>query len=193
MGVVIEKHIALNIEFEPLTVLCEWLLLMMDHVILEPYSRKWALMFLKEKILLRFFLFKPLVDVQYIGSTSVPGMIARPVVDILAAVSDFEAAFGYIQCIEWLGYEFQGANSDLHQYYFTKGIPAGYHLCLVELGNQTWNERIAFRDLLLENPHLAIEYADYKQQLSLQFSTDLDAYQNKKGEYVRSILGSISG
>ena len=160
----------------------------MTHVSLEPYTRMWFYLFQKERILLRVILRKHIIRIQHIGSTSIPGMIAKPIIDILVAVPNYEEASDYIHRIKSIGYEYQGENSTLRQYYFIKRRPNGYQLYFVERDSKTWNERIAFRNLLLNNPTIPADYSEYKQQLAIQFSVDLDAYQMEKGEYIRKVL-----
>jgi len=145
-------------------------------------------MFLREKLLLRIALLGRILDVQHIGSTAVPGMIAKPIIDILMAVPNYETAFDYVPIIEWLGYEYYGENSDLREHFFTKGEPSDIHLSLVEKEGKTWKERIAFRDLMLENSSVAAAYADHKLKLSRLFPSELMAYQKEKGKFVQEIL-----
>jgi len=73
-------------------------------------------------------------------------LIAKPIIDILAAVSDFERAFACVTPIEQLGYEYKGESEDQQRYHFVKGDPARYHLYLVERPGEAWVTRVAFRD-----------------------------------------------
>lgn len=154
------------------------------QVHLRKYSAIWKWQFRKEKALLRIAMRGHVVDIQHIGSTAIPGMIAKPIIDILAAVSDFERAFACVTPIEQLGYEYKGEREDQWQYYFVKGSPARYHLYLVERSGEAWVTRVAFRDYVIRHPEIARQYADLKQQLAFQFPDDLRAYQDGKLPFV---------
>ena len=159
----------------------------------------WKWLFRKEKALLWIAMQGHVLDIRHVGSTAIPGMIAKPIIDILAAVSDFEQAFACVTAIEQLGYEYKGESEDERRYCFEKGNPPRYHLYLVERSGDTWVSRIAFRDYVVQHPEIACQYADLKQQLALQFRDDLRAYQDGKlpfvewvGELAAQAVGNCS-
>ena len=154
------------------------------RVHLNRHSSMWKWRFRKEKALLRIAIRRHVLEIQHVGSTAIPGMIAKPIIDILAAVSDFERAFGCVTTIEQLGYEYKGESEGQQQYYFVKGNPARYHLYLVERSGEMWVTRVAFRDYVIRHPEIARQYADLKQQLAFQFPDDLRAYQDGKLPFV---------
>ena len=154
------------------------------RVHLRRYSAVWKWLFRKEKVLLRIAMRGHVLDIQHVGSTAIPGMVAKPIIDILAAVADFERAFACVAPIEQLGYEYKGETEGQRQYYFLKGDPERYHLYLVERSGEMWVRRIAFRDYLVGHPEIARQYADLKQQLARQFPEDLRAYQDGKLPFV---------
>lgn len=160
----------------------------MNRVQLQPYTIVWPWLFRKEKILLRALFRRRILDIQHIGSTAIPDMIAKPVIDILVAVAHFETAAECIQPIKRLGYEYKGESMDLRQYYFVKGQPTAYHLYMVEPESETWTDRIFFRDYLCQHPDVARHYADLKRELAEQFATDRRAYQERKLGFVNQVL-----
>jgi hypothetical protein len=83
----------------------------------------WKWLFRKEKALLGLSMRGHLLDIQHVDSTAIPGIIAKPIIDLLAAVSDFERAFECVRRIERLGYEYRGENPELRHYHFVKGDP----------------------------------------------------------------------
>ena len=87
-----------------------------------------------------------ILGIEHFGSTSIPGMIAKPIIDIQVGVRDFQRAFKCVELIEQLGYTYKGERGELRQYYFIKGNPVGYHLYVVEKSGETWDKRTAFRD-----------------------------------------------
>ena len=151
---------------------------------LRKHSVMWKWLFHKEKVLLRMVMRGHVLQIQHVGSTAMPGMIAKPIIDILAAVSDFERAFACVTAIEQLGYQYMGESQDPPHYYFVKGDPERYHLYLVERSGEMWVRRIAFRDYLIGHPRIARQYAELKRQLARRYPDDLKAYQDGKLPFV---------
>lgn len=153
-----------------------------------PHTAKWKWFFRWEWLKLWLQLGFYIRDVQHIGSTAIPGIIAKPIIDIAVAVLKYEDVFHCVELIERLGYRYQGENSELRSYYFIKGKPPAYHLYIMECQSQEWESRIRFRDYLIEHLDVAYAYADLKHQLALRFPSDLRAYQNAKLPFVRQVL-----
>ncbi len=160
----------------------------MPQVYLRNHSPLWQWKFLKEKVLLRTWLRGQVLDIEHFGSTSIPGMIAKPIIDIQIGVRDFQRAFKCVEQIEQLGYAYKGEKGELRQYYFTKGNPVGYHLYVVEKSSETWDKRTAFRDYLKNNRESANKYAELKQELASRYPDDSRAYQDGKLELVGRIV-----
>jgi GrpB-like predicted nucleotidyltransferase (UPF0157 family) len=160
----------------------------MERVHLQPYTRRWKWAFFRERILLRMALGKRIDEIHHVGSTAIPGMIAKPVVDIITTVPDYDGVGQCIDPIEGLGYEHKGENPELRQHLFLKGDPATHSLYLVEWPSQLLADRILFRDCLIKSPELARAYADLKQQLVQQFDGDRGTYQEGKAEFVRQTV-----
>lgn len=158
---------------------------------LKNHSRLWKWKFRKEKLLLRVFLGRDIQDIQHVGSTAVPGLIAKPIVDMLATVRHFEPAYQCVDKIKRLGYEYKGANEESRFYFFVKGAPARYHLYLQESGADTWR-RIEFRNILKVNPGIASRYAELKRTLVLQEHIDIQEYWKGKREFICSMVHSAS-
>ena len=160
----------------------------MLRVYLYDHSSLWKLKFLREKLRLRILLRGLVLDIEHFGSTSIPAMIAKPIIDIQVGVHDFERAFKCVGLVEKLGYTYKGENSELRQYFFTKGNPVGYHLYLVGKPGETWANRIAFRDYLKNDRESADRYAELKQVLASRHPDDIRAYQDGKLEFVEAIV-----
>lgn len=132
-------------------------------------------------------------EIVHFGSTSIPGIIAKPIIDMQIAVDDFEDAFKLVSRIERLGYSYNGENDDILQHNFTKGNPVGIHLYLLESSDETWARRTAFRDYLKNNRESAVQYADLKKRLAYRFSDDLKLYQKGKLEFVKQVVRAARG
>jgi len=159
-----------------------------DVVHLHPYRVAWRWLFYKEWIRLWIRLRSQVLDIQHVGSTAIPGMIAKPIIDIIVVMEDFERAVQCIDAIEQLGYEYKGENEQLRQYYFIKGHPPTHSLYVVERQSEDLAAKICFRDHLIQHPEVAHAYADLKRRLARQFPTDRLAYQKAKGAFIQQVL-----
>jgi GrpB-like predicted nucleotidyltransferase (UPF0157 family) len=128
------------------------------------------------------------VDIEHVGSTSIPGVPAKPILDILIGVDDFEAAMAYVPRMESLGYEFRGENGIPRRHYFVKGKPRTHHVHMVERNGELYTITLGFRDALRAAPHLAQEYAERKSVLATQHANDRSAYQAAKDLVVEKLL-----
>ena len=159
-----------------------------ETVVVRPYTPEWPQLYLAEEARLVGCIGEYVLDIQHIGSTSIPGMIAKPILDVAIAVYDFEEATRCIQPIERLGYHYRGEYGISRRHYFTKGNPRTHHLHMLERHSENWANTISFRDHLRQNPSLAEEYAALKQRLSEQFPTDRLAYQDGKAAFIHHVL-----
>jgi GrpB-like predicted nucleotidyltransferase (UPF0157 family) len=155
---------------------------------LVPYTPAWKRYFELEKASLQAVLGSNILDIQHVGSTSIPGMIAKPIVDIAIAVVDFEEARLCIPLIEGLGYEYRGEFGIPHRHYFVKGDPRVAHIHMSEIISITWQNLLLFRDYLCQHPKVANEYAQIKQALSEQFPQDREAYLDGKSVFVQRVI-----
>ena len=159
-----------------------------DVVRLRPYTPVWRWLFHVERIRLWCSLRSQVLDIQHVGSTAIPGMIAKPIIDILVVVQDFERAAGCISAIESLGYEYEGENEQLRQHYFVKGYPTTHSLYVVERQSEDLAAKTCFRDILIQDAGVARSYADLKQRLARRFPADRQAYQEAKGAFIHQVL-----
>ncbi|HEX4947008.1 MAG TPA: GrpB family protein [Blastocatellia bacterium] len=155
---------------------------------LVPYEPNWSLLFLAENERLCANLGDYILDVQHIGSTSIPGMPAKPILDIGVAVANFEEAARCIPLLEQLGYKYKGENGIPLRHYFVKGDPRTHHLHMLEIESEEWKHHLLFRDYLRANAASAQAYANLKQMLATQFADDREAYQNGKENFIQAVL-----
>ncbi|MEG2787814.1 MAG: GrpB family protein [Romboutsia sp.] len=92
-----------------------------NKVILATYSIKWGELYNIEKDLILSSIGNYTVDIQHVGSTSIPGMISSPVIDIVVGLKNFDDGFEIISTIENLGYNFKGALGKSRRFFFWKG------------------------------------------------------------------------
>lgn len=152
-----------------------------------PHDPEWKGLFEKEKQLLQAAIGNNVLDIQHVGSTSIPGIIAKPILDIGIAVANFETAFICIEPIEKLGYAYRGENGILRRHFFVKGNPRTHHIHMLEIMSQDWQRLILFRDYLVQHPEMAQQYVQIKLKLFKQFKGDRNAYQDGKRNLIEQV------
>lgn len=157
---------------------------------LIAYDQKWPILFEEERGLLVHVLAPWLVGpIEHIGSTAVPGLEAKPVIDMMAAVASLEKSKGAIEAVRSLGYLYAPYRAD-QIHWFCKPHPSfrTHHLHLVPYCSALWSAQIAFRDRLRHDRHAAANYTELKRSLARRFPTDREAYTDGKSHFVSQIL-----
>jgi GrpB-like predicted nucleotidyltransferase (UPF0157 family) len=134
----------------------------------------------------------PLV-LEHVGSTAVPGLCAKPVLDVLAGHPAHASPLAYVAPFERAGYEHRGDRRIPGHQFFRRGQPRAYHIHLVEEHGQLWREYLAFRDLLRSDEALAQAYAALKRELAARFPRDREAYIARKSKFVSEALSHLRG
>ena len=129
-----------------------------------------------------------ILDIQHVGSTAIPGIPAKPIIDIAIAVANFEAAHVCIAPIEQLGYLYRGEYGLPRRHYFVKGNPRTHHLHMNEMNSQDWQNQILFRDYLRQHPEMAQAYAALKTRLAGQYQQDRERYLQEKAPFIEEVL-----
>jgi GrpB-like predicted nucleotidyltransferase (UPF0157 family) len=125
--------------------------------------------------------------IEHIGSTSVPGLSAKPIIDILVSVAHFGPVDPYIERLESLGYAYFPVLGNADRYAFGKGIPHTHHLHIVEQDSEAYLLPLAFRNYLRSHPEAAQQYETLKRALATRFQHDRAAYNQAKTDFIRSI------
>ena len=155
---------------------------------LVPYAAQRKRFFEAEKALLHAAIGDYVLAIEHVGSTSIPGMIAKPILDIGIAVRDYEQARICVQPIRGLGYEYRGEQGMPRRHYFVKGDPRTHHLHVLEATSLDWENMILFRDYLTQHSEAASQYAELKLELARRFPSDREAYQDGKAPFVERVL-----
>jgi GrpB-like predicted nucleotidyltransferase (UPF0157 family) len=155
---------------------------------LSPYQPAWQRLFEEEKARLQQAVGPYVLDIQHVGSTSIPGLVAKPILDIAIAVRNFEEATVCIEPIERLGYVYRGELGIPRRHYFRKGQPRTHHLHVNEIESADYENQILFRDYLIRHPDLAQAYGALKLDLARRFPTDRDAYLAGKAPFIEHVL-----
>jgi GrpB-like predicted nucleotidyltransferase (UPF0157 family) len=155
---------------------------------LAPYDPDWPRVYAAERERLVAAVGDLFLDVQHIGSTSVPGLIAKPIIDVAAAVRDFDEAAACVAPVVALGYAYRGENGIPRRHYFDRGSPTLFHLHVFEVRSLDWHEHLLFRDYLRDHPEAVKEYADLKEDLTRRYAGDRLGYTEAKAPFIRRIL-----
>ncbi len=133
------------------------------------------------------------IAIEHVGSTSVSGLSAKPVIDILAGVTELEDAEACIGALEGIGYEYvpEYEVEIPERRYFRKGPSERrtHHLHVVEMAGGFWEETLLFRDYLREHSQTAKEYAALKRRLADTHAHDRAAYTEAKAPFIQAVLG----
>ena len=159
-----------------------------------PYDPRWPERFAAEREALSAALGPEVAsDIHHVGSTAVPGLAAKPTVDILVGVPDLEGARRYFEALQQLEYQYAPYLPE-QMHWFCKPSPRQrlFHLHLVPADSPRYRQELAFRDRLREDHGLAKEYEELKVSLADRFPDDREAYTEGKGEFIRHALSGGS-
>lgn len=166
----------------------------MRKVIVTPYDERWPIAFAKAAAEIRGVLESNCLNVEHIGSTAVPGLAAKPVIDLLVIVSDIEAIDRFEEDFRKLGYQAKGENGLPERRYFERGgNERTHHVHCYEQGNPEISRHLAFRDFLKANPQVAGTYGELKVKLAKQYPLDIEQYINGKQAMVQEIEKKAMG
>ena len=155
-----------------------------------PYDARWPAAFEQERALLAEALGPWLAGPpEHIGSTAVPGLAAKPVIDSMAPVHTLAASRPAIEAARELGYVHYPYKPDV-MHWFCKPSAAHrtHHLHLVPLGSPLWRERLAFRDALRADPELRASYQALKLDLAQRHRLVREAYTDAKTPFIEQVL-----
>jgi GrpB-like predicted nucleotidyltransferase (UPF0157 family) len=159
-------------------------------IIVADYDPAWAKMYERDRAAIVGALGEMVRGIEHVGSTAVPGLAAKPIIDILLGV-DADDLDRIIEPLRRIGYEY---NPDWeislpHRRFFRRLLADGtnsHHLHAVAIGTEFWNRHVRFRDYLRANPSKAEEYAALKREIARQHQGSID-YTFAKTEFIRSV------
>ena len=155
------------------------------------YDARWPALYLEEEARIRRALSGLPLVLEHVGSTSVTGLAAKPIIDIIAGRDAAIPASAFVPALESVGYEHRGENGLPGREFFRRGQPRSYHIHLVNIDSALWRHHIAFRDRLRANPTLAAEYASLKIALAERFPRDREAYMDGKDGFIRNAIADV--
>jgi GrpB-like predicted nucleotidyltransferase (UPF0157 family) len=160
-----------------------------DQVVVVDYDPAWPAAYAAEKAAIcRALDGLAIVDIQHIGSTSIPGLRAKPVIDVLVAVARFGPLEEYGCRLEALGYRYATQPHEDVRLFFRKGMPRTHHLHIVEASWWEYRRLILFRDYLLEHPETAEAYEALKRDLAQRYADNRPMYTESKTGFIEQII-----
>lgn len=165
-----------------------------DAVRLEAYNPQWENYAIAEITALKEILpMNTYVDIQHLGSTSVIGLGAKPIIDICIAVCSINEAKALIEMIKTMGYQYWEDCPNKERLWFGKGIPPfgmkrTHHLHVMESNSDLLRSRVLFRDILRKDACIRDKYNALKQRIAKQYSDDREHYTNAKFDFISCVL-----
>ena len=160
------------------------------RVELHPHNRTWANRATQEATRLASTLGDNLIRIEHIGSTAIPGIVAKPTIDLLPIVRSLPALEAKVEALESLGYEWRGEFGIPGRPYCTLSDPVTrerlFNVHIFEQGSPEIDRHLAFRDYLRAHPHQARAYESEKQRAAAQHSTDTLAYNDAKSAWIKA-------
>ena len=161
-----------------------------EPIRIVPYDTGWPNRFAAEQAVLADAIGNWATGgIHHVGSTAVPGLDAKPIIDILAGVDSLEAARDCFEPLAGLGYLHAPYRPE-EMHWFCKPHPSRrtHHLHLIPTGSNRFNDELTFRDRLRADQALAAEYASLKRDLAQRFPDDREAYTEAKGKFIEKAL-----
>lgn len=167
---------------------------MSDEVLVVPWDAAWPARFEEARARLASRLGDLARGIEHIGSTAVPGLAAKPVIDLLVGVDSLEEADALRETLESDGWIFpEDLNGTISGRRFYKRLDASgvrtHHLHFVRFEGELWDGYVRFRDALRKHPHLRDEYETLKRTLAERYRDQRERYTASKTEFVARVLG----
>lgn len=164
---------------------------MTRQITLSPYDPNWATRFQTASAELQHLLGPLAVAIHHIGSTAVPGLIAKPTIDVLLEVRDLDALAQHQSSLAALGYVWRGENGIAGRRYLQRGESIRtHHLHAYVAGHPEVARHLRFRDYLLAHPEALEQYASAKSEALAASAGVPSAYQQHKSAVIESIAAS---
>jgi GrpB-like predicted nucleotidyltransferase (UPF0157 family) len=157
---------------------------------LVPYTPTWATLFQAERARLQQALGIDALDIQHIGSTAVPGLAAKPILDLGIAVAAESVVTACVPRLTAFGYTYRGYRGPGEGHFFDQGSEQHltHYLHMLPIREPGWWNYLLFRDYLIAHPVARDAYMRLKQDLASQYAEDRATYTAAKATFVQYIL-----
>ncbi|ATI53544.1 GrpB family protein [Bacillus cereus group sp. TH43LC] len=152
------------------------------------HNEEWSKMFKEEATEINTIFGNEIINIHHIGSTAIPNIKAKPIIDILIEVKVLEQVDEFINGMEQIGYEYKGEFGIVGRRFFIKGGDnRSHHVHIFETGNEEIIRHLAFRDYMIAHPEEAQQYSNLKQTLAKKFPINIEKYIEGKNDYIKEI------
>ncbi len=159
----------------------------MRKVEVVPHDPKWQEAFEVESKKVTHALGENMITIHHIGSTAIPDIYAKPIIDLLVEVKDIVKVDEQNSFMELLGYEVMGEFGITGRRFFRKDNQKGvrtHHLHIFEVGSEQVERHLAFRDYMIAHPQEAHRYSELKRRLAREHPTNIDGYMDGKDGFI---------
>jgi len=165
-------------------------------VIVVDYDPKWQAIYEEEKECILVLVGDKILGIEHIGSTSVVGLGAKPIIDIMAGVENLVCANELLPLLQSIGYNDVTPEPGDPEWYYCLGKEyigdkarlQNFHLHLMKFGSETWERHILFRDFLRTHSDVAQKYDELKREMAAKYRFDREGYTNSKTEFIDSVV-----
>jgi GrpB-like predicted nucleotidyltransferase (UPF0157 family) len=164
--------------------------MMKPIVNLSEYNPNWEKQFEYEKNRILDVLGNKVVGIEHIGSTSIKGLEAKPIIDIIVGAQDLDEVSNFVSPLSEIEYEFVPKSEFKERRFFRKGLwgQGSCHLHICKFNSNEWSEKLLFRHYLRLHPQVAVEYASLKKELASKYQFDRPMYTKKKEPFIKAII-----
>ena len=159
-----------------------------DPIIVVDYDPVWPERFGQIRSRLASALEGPDVVIEHMGSTAVPGLASKPVIDIMVAVPDVEQESSYVAAIEQCGVSLRSSDEGHRYFRPLEPLPRTVQVHVVDAGSEWHRRHMLFRDYLRAHPDVATAYGDLKKRLAATYRNDRLAYNAAKTDFILDIM-----
>ena len=157
---------------------------------LLEHNPQWTQLYLEEEKQIRRAIGHLIIDIQHVGSTAIPGIKAKPVLDIIVGVKQLGDALLCQAPLEAIGYDYIANAGLLNDYVFGKGVARTHFLHLVEYMSEEWTNPLRFRDRLRTDAELAKQYERLKEELEEKFGDNPAEYTKAKLRFIHAVIAA---
>ncbi len=161
-----------------------------EHIEIVEYNAEWPRIFQREAMAILAACRPLITEVHHIGSTSMPGLAAKPILDILPVAAGPAEALEAVSRMTALGYRYRGENGIAGRFYFDRVVEGRtvMHVHMFPAGHPEVQRHLVFRDHLRFNPDVAREYDRLKRELAIRYREDRRTYTDSKAAFITGVI-----
>lgn len=159
-----------------------------EPIVLVPHDARWLSAAAAEGERIKRACAPAVTRVEHIGSTSVPGLAAKPILDMMPVLQRYDDGFACVAPMRALGYWYAGDYGIAGRHLFVKGSPRTHHAHFLVEGSREAIRHLAVRDMLRAHPAMAARYASLKQRLATEYGDNREGYAKAKSDFMRELF-----